>query len=171
VFVLESETASIPHAAGTLLPLPPGYNPHGFGCRPAGEWPGAQVREDRALPLRFRRCIYQHGSTDFPIRPLFTSLLMVTMVIWAMLPYIRFHDMFFHMKTTLNIDDKVMEQLKREAAKQRRTMSELVESALRLLFQNTKNQKTLSPLPSFKGGGYLVDITDREALYQAMEGR
>jgi hypothetical protein len=79
--------------------------------------------------------------------------------------------MFFHMKTTLNIDDKVMEQLKREAAKQRRTMSELVESALRLLFQNTKTQKALSPLPSFKGGGYLVDITDREALYQAMEGR
>jgi hypothetical protein len=79
--------------------------------------------------------------------------------------------MVFHMKTTLNIDDKVMEQLKREAAKQRRTMSELVESALRLLFQNTKHQKALSPLPSFKGGGYLVDITDREALYQAMEGR
>jgi hypothetical protein len=47
----------------------------------------------------------------------------------------------------------------------------LVESALRLLFQNTKTQKALSPLPSFKGGGYLVDITDREALYQAMEGR
>jgi hypothetical protein len=75
------------------------------------------------------------------------------------------------MKTTLNIDDKVMEQLKREATKQRRTMSELVESALRLLFHNPKNQKTLSPLPSFKSGGYLVDITDREALYQAMEGR
>ena len=93
------------------------------------------------------------------------------MVIWSILPYFYFHDMFFHMKTTLNIDDKVMEQLKRESAKQRRTMSELVESALRLLFQNTKTPKTLSPLPSFKGGGYLVDITDREALYQAMEGR
>ncbi len=79
--------------------------------------------------------------------------------------------MFFHMKTTLNIDDKVMEQLKRESAKQRRTMSELVESALRLLFQTTKTPKPLSPLPSFKGGGYLVDITEREALYQAMEGR
>ena len=93
------------------------------------------------------------------------------MDIRSILPYIHFHDMVFHMKTTLNIDDKVMEQLKREAAKQRRTMSELVESALRLLFQNTKNQKALSPLPSFKGGGYLVDIADREALYQAMEGR
>ncbi|MGE0472446.1 MAG: ribbon-helix-helix protein, CopG family [Nitrospirales bacterium] len=69
------------------------------------------------------------------------------------------------MKTTLNIDDKVMAQLKCEAAKQRRTMSELVESALRLSFQNTKTPKALPPLPSFKGGGYPVDITDREALY------
>ena len=36
------------------------------------------------------------------------------------------------MKTTLNIDDTVMAELKREAARQGRTMSELVETALRL---------------------------------------
>ena len=75
------------------------------------------------------------------------------------------------MKTTLYIDNKLMAQLKREAAKQGRTISELVETALRLLFQNSKAQQPLSPLPSFKSGGYLVDIADREALYQAMEGR
>ena len=40
----------------------------------------------------------------------------------------------FHMKTTLNIDDTVMAQLRREAARQGRTMSELVETALRNLF-------------------------------------
>ena len=73
------------------------------------------------------------------------------------------------MKTTLYIDNKLMAQLKREAAKQGRTMSELVETALRMLFQNQKTQKPLSPLPSFKGGGYLVDIADRKALHQAME--
>ena len=38
-------------------------------------------------------------------------------------------DMVSHMKTTLNIDDTVMAQLKREAARQGRTMSELVETA------------------------------------------
>ena len=38
--------------------------------------------------------------------------------------------MVFRMKTTLNIDDTVMAQLKREAARQGRTMSELVETAL-----------------------------------------
>ncbi len=50
-------------------------------------------------------------------------------------------------------------------------MSELVETALRLLFQAQKSRRPLPPLPSFKSGGYLVDIADRDALYQAMEGR
>lgn len=79
--------------------------------------------------------------------------------------------MVFRMKTTLNIDDSIMTQLKREAVKQGRTMSELVESALRLLFRKEKVKPVLPPLPSFKSGGYLVDIADRDALYQAMEGR
>ena len=79
--------------------------------------------------------------------------------------------MVFHMKTTLNIDDTVMAQLKREAARQKRTMSELVESALRLLFQARKNRGELAPLPTFRSGGARVDIADREALYHAMEGR
>lgn len=79
--------------------------------------------------------------------------------------------MVCHMKTTLNIDDSVMAQLKREAARQGRTMSELVETALRLLFQTQRKRRAVPPLPSFKGGGYLVDIADRDALYQAMEGR
>ena len=76
-----------------------------------------------------------------------------------------------HMKTTLNIDDSVMAQLRREAARQGRTMSDLVETALRLLFQAKKGRRDLAPLPTFKSGGQFVDIADREALYQAMEGR
>ncbi|HET8624498.1 MAG TPA: ribbon-helix-helix protein, CopG family [Gemmatimonadales bacterium] len=39
--------------------------------------------------------------------------------------------MVTHMKTTLNIPDAVMAELRREAARQGRTMSELVEAALR----------------------------------------
>jgi hypothetical protein len=80
-------------------------------------------------------------------------------------------DMASHMKTTLQIDDKVMAQLKREAARQGRTMSELVESALRSLFRAQKEPVNLAPLPAFHGGGTLVDVADRDALYQAMEGR
>jgi hypothetical protein len=79
--------------------------------------------------------------------------------------------MVFHMKTTLNIDDTVMADLKREAARQGRTMSELVETALRLLLRRQRKRGKVPPLPSFHSGGALVDIADRDALYQAMEGR
>jgi hypothetical protein len=75
------------------------------------------------------------------------------------------------MKTTLNIDDSVMAHLRREAAQRGCTMSELVESALRLLFRSEKKSGKLPPLPTFKSGGSLVDIADRDAIYQAMEGR
>jgi hypothetical protein len=79
--------------------------------------------------------------------------------------------MDFHMKTTLNIDDTVMAELKREAARQGRTMSEMVETALRLLLLSQRKRGTVPALPKFRSGGTLVDIADREALYQAMEGR
>jgi hypothetical protein len=79
--------------------------------------------------------------------------------------------MDFRMKTTLNIDDTVMTQLKREAARQKRTMSDLVETALRNLFHRQQAPSEVSPLPTFTSGGAFVDIGDRDALYQAMEGR
>lgn len=80
--------------------------------------------------------------------------------------------MVFHMaKTTLNIDDTVMAQLRKESVRQGRTMSELVETALRLLFAPRPRRQGLPPLPSFRSGGALVDIDDRDALYRAMEGR
>jgi hypothetical protein len=75
------------------------------------------------------------------------------------------------MKTTLNIDDRVMRELKREAARQGRTMSEMVESALRLLLRSQRQREKIESLPTFHSGGALVDIADRDALYQAMEGR
>jgi hypothetical protein len=79
--------------------------------------------------------------------------------------------MAFHMKTTLNIDDTVMAELKREAARQGRTMSDLVETALRLLLRSQRKRGAIPTLPKFHSGGTLVDIADRDALYHAMEGR
>lgn len=76
------------------------------------------------------------------------------------------------MKTTLNIDQKVMAELRREAARRGCSMSELVESALRLLLRQPRGPRsTAPPLPTFNSGGHRVDIADRDALYQAMEGR
>jgi hypothetical protein len=79
--------------------------------------------------------------------------------------------MVSHMKTTLVIDDTVLARLRREAARQGRTISELVEAALRSFLERDPLRGALPPLPSFHSGGAVVDIADREALYQAMEGR
>jgi len=89
----------------------------------------------------------------------------------SLLPYYHIDATYSHMKTTLNIDDTVMAELKREAVRQGRTMSELVETALRLLLRSQRKQEKIVALPSFRSGGTLVDIADRDALYQAMEGR
>jgi len=77
-----------------------------------------------------------------------------------------------HMKkTTLIIDDTAMAELKREAARQGRTMSEMVATALLLLLHSPRKRPPLPDLPTFDGGEPLVDIADRNALYDAMEGR
>ena len=77
--------------------------------------------------------------------------------------------MFFHMKTTLNIDETVFRHLKAEAARQGRTMSELVESALRMLLRAPDESRELPPLPCFSGGSYRVDIANRDQLFDTME--
>ncbi len=73
------------------------------------------------------------------------------------------------MKTTLNIEDAVMDALRKESARTGRTMSELVETALRQLLTRRAKPAALPPLPSFDSGGALVDIADRDALYRAMD--
>jgi plasmid stability protein len=80
--------------------------------------------------------------------------------------------MVFHMKTTLNIDDTVMQRLREEAARQGRTMSELVEAGLRrVLAESPRAASQLPDLPRWKSGGAQVDVADRDALLEAMEGR
>jgi len=80
--------------------------------------------------------------------------------------------MVIHMKTTLNIDDSVMQRLREEAARRRTTMSALVEAGLRRVLAPevpASEPDELPPLPTWDSGGHLVDIDDRDALYRAME--
>jgi hypothetical protein len=73
-------------------------------------------------------------------------------------------------KTTLNISDVTMRELKRTAAQQGQTLSELVEAALRTLLQKqNKSSPELPPLPEFSSGGARVDVANREMLYEVME--
>ena len=81
--------------------------------------------------------------------------------------------MVFHMKTTLNIDDSVMQRLREEAAQRGTTMSALVEAGLRRVLAapvaTGAPPDPLPPLPTWDSGGHLVNIDDREVLYRAME--
>ena len=74
------------------------------------------------------------------------------------------------MKTTLNIDDTVMQRLREEAARQLTTMSALVEAGLRLILEAKPEEASdLPPLPSWNAGRELVDIADRDALYAVLD--
>ena len=75
------------------------------------------------------------------------------------------------MKTTLNIDDSVMQRLREEAARRGTTMSALVEAGLRRVLAPapTTEPDELPPLPTWNSGGFKVDIADRDALYRVME--
>ncbi len=81
--------------------------------------------------------------------------------------------MVSHMKTTLNIDDTVMQRLREEAARRGTTMSALVEAGLRRVLAEPScsddEQDNLPVLPSWRSGGALVDISNRAELYRVME--
>jgi hypothetical protein len=78
--------------------------------------------------------------------------------------------MGIHMKTTLEINAGVMRRLKERAAREGRTMSELVETALRALLANEeKRSKNLPPLPVWDGGGWPADPGDREVMYELLD--
>lgn len=60
-----------------------------------------------------------------------------------------------------------MRRLREEAARRRTTMSALVEAGLRHILaapETVKPSKPLRPLPSWNGGGFLLDITDKEEV-------
>ncbi len=73
------------------------------------------------------------------------------------------------MKTTLEIPDHLMRELKERAAHDGTTMSELVESALRRLLREKTTPAELPPLPTWDGGGWVIDPADREALYEMFD--
>ena len=83
--------------------------------------------------------------------------------------------MVCHMKTTLNIDDTVMQRLREEAPRRGTTMSALVEAGLRHILRDgpaasyEAGDQPLPPLPTRRSGGMLVDVSNRDELYRAME--
>ena len=82
--------------------------------------------------------------------------------------------MVVHMRTTLNIDEALLKQLRVEAARRGTTMSALVEAGLRHVLpapdSGDGSAKDLPPLPTWRSGGARVDIANRDELYRLLDG-
>jgi len=76
-------------------------------------------------------------------------------------------------KTTLNLDRDLLREAKKRAAEQGTTLTELVEQALRAaLTASEPDRRYRFRYVVVDGGGPpLVDVADRDALYDRMEGR
>jgi predicted transcriptional regulator len=78
------------------------------------------------------------------------------------------------MKTTLKLDDQLMRTLKRRAAETGRTMTELVEEALRELLDRRPRPDEAREFRWVPVRGKLrpgIDLNDRDSPLDAMEGR
>ena len=78
------------------------------------------------------------------------------------------------MKTTLNIDDRLLAEAKALAAHQRTSLTRLIEEALhlRLRVQTAAGRRTKISLPLLKGRGGLapgVDPLSNKALLEALD--
>lgn len=82
--------------------------------------------------------------------------------------------MLFCMRTTLNIDDGVMRDLKRRAAETGRSLTSLIEEAIRSLLD-----RQTQPEPDYRlrwmivegGARPGINLSDRDALIDLMDGR
>lgn len=77
------------------------------------------------------------------------------------------------MKTTLIINDSLFLKIKSLAARQKMSLSRKVEAllSLGLKLDEVKPAFKTKSLPTFRMGKPKVDINDRNALYDVMEGR
>lgn len=70
------------------------------------------------------------------------------------------------MRTTVNIDDNLLEQARRVALTTRRSLGDVVDDALRLLLSAPTPERGTVDLPTYGGSGLLpgVDLEDKAAL-------
>lgn len=82
--------------------------------------------------------------------------------------------MLWHMRTTLRINDKLMADAKRRALETGRTLTAVVEDALRqALYRSPRAARGRVQLPTFGRGGARpgTDLNDSAALEDVMAGR
>ncbi|MGQ0777514.1 MAG: hypothetical protein ACT4NY_24405 [Pseudonocardiales bacterium] len=75
------------------------------------------------------------------------------------------------MRTTLNLPDGLVAQVKTQAATSGRTFTSLVEEGLRLVLEQHDIPVAPEPLPAYgqPGGRVLVDLADRDAVWAVFD--
>lgn len=78
------------------------------------------------------------------------------------------------MKTTLDIDDRLLAEAKAQAAREQKSLTRLIEEGLTLRLRDKppKAGKVKIDLPVFKGGGGLapgIDPSSNKSLYDALD--
>lgn len=71
------------------------------------------------------------------------------------------------MRTTVNIDDALLTEIKLISATSRRSLGEVIDDALRLMLASQRQAtRKRTPLPTYGRGGLQqgVDLEDKEAL-------
>ena len=82
--------------------------------------------------------------------------------------------MLICMRTTLNIDDSLMKRVKQIAAESGKTITEVIEEILRREVSGDRPRRKRFKLNWVTVSGKLrpgVDLSDRDALIELMEGR
>ena len=78
------------------------------------------------------------------------------------------------MRTTVRLPDTLMRAAKRRAQETGRTLTQLLEDALRAeLLKSARARRVAEPLPTYRGKGLQpgVDLSDSSAMEDLMSGR
>ncbi len=75
------------------------------------------------------------------------------------------------MRTTLNLPDSLLEAVRRRAQAEGRTITSVVEEALRAALATEVEGQEAPQLPAYgdRAGRFLVDPSDREAVWAALD--
>ena len=79
--------------------------------------------------------------------------------------------MLVHMRTSMNLPDALLAAARKRAEQEGRTVTSLVEQALRELLAVPAARRSADPLPTYDAPGsrMLIDITDRDVVYTALD--
>ncbi len=74
-------------------------------------------------------------------------------------------------RTTINLPDSLAEAARARARAEGRTFTSLVEEGLRSVLSRSAETVAAEPLPAYGDpqGRFLVDLTDRDALWAALD--